>query len=37
VSFSKLWAEVVGGKNPKWLPSATLKTTYFHRLADIAV
>jgi len=23
-----VWAEVVGGKNPKWPQSATLKTTF---------
>ena len=27
MSLSKVWAEVVGGKNPQWPPSATLKTT----------
>jgi len=26
VSLSKVWAEVVGGKNPKWPPSANSKT-----------
>jgi len=34
VSLSKVWAGVVGGKNPKWPPSATSKTT---GLADTAV